>query len=89
VRIDDETRRRLSRARDILEAEDTQAPIADVARRAGVSRWHFIRVFEATFGVTPHRYRTRARLERARRLLAGGASVTRVSPRCPASRPRR
>jgi AraC-like DNA-binding protein len=35
-------------------------------------------VFEATFGVTPHRYRSDVRLTRARRLLAQGASVTQV-----------
>jgi AraC-like DNA-binding protein len=78
VRLDDDTRRRLSLARDILECEKTPAPIATVARRAGVSPYHFIRLFEATFGTTPHRYRTRVRLERARRLLAGGVPVTDV-----------
>ncbi|MBX3234271.1 MAG: helix-turn-helix transcriptional regulator [Labilithrix sp.] len=78
MRLDDDTRLRISRARAVLEGEDDAASIADVARRAGISPYHFIRVFEAAFGVTPHRYRTGARLERARRLLAGGASVTRV-----------
>ena len=62
----------------MLEAVDTPAPIAAVARHAGISPYHFIRMFEATFGVTPHRYRTGVRLERARRLLASGAPVTQV-----------
>jgi AraC-like DNA-binding protein len=78
VRLDDDTRRRLSLSRDILESEQTPAPIASVARRAGVSPYHFIRLFEATFGTTPHRYRSGVRLERARRLLAGGTPVTDV-----------
>jgi AraC-like DNA-binding protein len=58
VRVDDDTRRRLSRARDILEYDDTSsassasAPIATVARRSGISTFHFIRVFEATFADT-------------------------------------
>ena len=77
MRRDDDTRRRLSRARDILEA-DAALPVVAVARRAGVSPYHFIRLFEATFGLTPHRYRTAVRLERARRLLAGGTPVTEV-----------
>ena len=76
--MDDDTRRRLSRARELLEDEDAPVPVAIVARRAGISPFHFIRVFEATFGVTPHRYRTGVRIERARRLLASGAPVTRV-----------
>ena len=78
MRLDDDTRRRLSFARDLLEGDATLAPIATVARRAGVSPYHFIRLFEAAFGTTPHRYRTGVRLERARRLLAGGMPVTDV-----------
>ena len=77
VRLDQDTRRRLSRARDLLEAEDLPA-IPVVARRAGVSPCHFIRLFEAAFGTTPHRYRSAARLARARRLLASGVAVTDV-----------
>ena len=78
MRLDDDTRRRLSLARDILQDEKTLLPIATVARRAGVSPYHFIRLFEAAFGTTPHRYRTGVRLEHARRLLAGGVPVTEV-----------
>ncbi len=78
MRLDDDTRRRLSLARDILEHEGEVMSIAQVARHAGVSRYHFIRLFEAAFGTTPHRYRTGARLQRARRLLASGTPVTEV-----------
>lgn len=78
MRLDDEARRRLAFARELLEAEELAAPITVVARRAGISPYHFIRVFEATFGVTPHRYRTDVRLTRARRWLAQGAPVTQV-----------
>ena len=78
MRLDDDSRKRLALARDLLEAEELAAPIAVVARRAGISPYHFIRVFEATFGVTPHRYRTDIRLTRARQLLAQGAPVTQV-----------
>jgi AraC-like DNA-binding protein len=35
-----------------------------------MSPHHFIRRFEAVFGETPHQYRTRARLDRAKNLLA-------------------
>ena len=35
-----------------------------------MSPFHFIRQFEALFGVTPHQYRIRARLDRAKLLLA-------------------
>jgi AraC-like DNA-binding protein len=51
--------------------------IEDVAREAAISPYHFIRQFEAVFGVTPHQYRIRQRLELAKQLLAAGRhSVT-------------
>lgn len=40
-----------------------------VARVAGVSKFHFVRSFEATYGETPMRYLTRRRIERAQDLL--------------------
>jgi AraC-like DNA-binding protein len=62
---------RLCRARD--ELRETRAfplSIHDVAQTARMSPYHFIRRFEAVFGETPHQFRTWARLERAKHLLA-------------------
>ena len=72
--------RRLCRARDLLQDLDEIAPpIEEIARDLGISPFHFIRQFEALFGVTPHQYRIQARLDRAKRLLAlGTLSVTEV-----------
>jgi AraC-like DNA-binding protein len=66
---------KLCRARDLLLLRD-EASAANIACAVGLSRAHFIRQFEALFGATPHRFRTRERLDRARRLLAAGMSVT-------------
>jgi AraC-like DNA-binding protein len=42
-----------------------------------MSRFHFIRLFTALFGVTPHQLRIQARLDQAkRRLLLSDAPVT-------------
>jgi AraC-like DNA-binding protein len=40
------------------------------AGEAGLSTFHFLRVFSAVLGVTPHQYLLRSRLRRAARLLA-------------------
>lgn len=40
------------------------------ATQAGLSPFHFLRVFSAALGVTPHQYLVRSRLRRAARLLA-------------------
>jgi AraC family transcriptional regulator len=54
--------------------------LASAAARAGLSEFHFLRVFARVLGVTPHQYLVRARLRRAVRLLAeGGRSVTDVA----------
>jgi AraC-like DNA-binding protein len=79
----DDLFRRLCRARAVLEEDDDagerSASIAEVARGVRMSRFHFIRRFDALFGATPHAYRTRMRLERAKDLLiAGDRSVTEV-----------
>jgi AraC-like DNA-binding protein len=41
------------------------------ARQAGVSPFHFLRLFARIVGVTPHQYLLRSRLRRAARALAG------------------
>ena len=69
---------RLCRARDQLRDVGCFGPsIDEVAKSAAMSRYHFIRQFKAVFGETPVQFRTRARLDKAKRLLAvGQESVT-------------
>jgi AraC-like DNA-binding protein len=70
---------RLLRARERLRADDGRVPLAAVAREARLSVGELIRRFAAVFGETPHRYRSRERLARAKALLASGKrSVTEV-----------
>jgi AraC-like DNA-binding protein len=77
--VDDDLHRRLCTARRRL-AEDEGTTVALVARSCGLSPRHFVRSFKALFGVTPHAYRIRTRIERARVALATGqASVTDVA----------
>jgi transcriptional regulator GlxA family with amidase domain len=40
-----------------------------LARRAGLSTFHFIRAFRAAKGMTPHQYLRHCRIERAKALL--------------------
>ncbi|HZI57982.1 MAG TPA: AraC family transcriptional regulator, partial [Verrucomicrobiae bacterium] len=78
--INDETFRRLCRARDLLAAEyQSQVLLEAAAREACLSPFHFHRLFRATFGETPHDFITRRRMEKARHLLASGEmTVTEV-----------
>lgn len=64
--------------RDLLQSQREPAlGLGEVARECGGSRAHLLRQFNAVFGVTPHQYRMRARLERSKNLLVSGElSVT-------------
>jgi AraC-like DNA-binding protein len=75
-----ETFRALVRARDLLHARYADALRLDhLAQQAGLSRFHFVRMFSRAFGATPHRYQVELRLRRAKELLRRpGAEVTEV-----------
>ncbi|WP_211453176.1 AraC family transcriptional regulator [Collimonas antrihumi] len=47
-----------------------------IAIEAGMSPFHFLRLFSRALNVTPHQYLLRSRLRHAARLLADGCSVT-------------
>ena len=77
--LHDDVFRRLCRARDFIRSQhDEPLTLAAIARQAGVSPFHFLRLFRAAFGETPRAFLTRVRLERAKELLGGGAAVTEV-----------
>ncbi|WP_437735191.1 helix-turn-helix transcriptional regulator [Sorangium sp. So ce1335] len=59
---------------------DEPIDLERVAREAGLSAFHFLRLFARVLGVTPHQYLVRARLRRAARLLADGSrSITDIA----------
>jgi len=70
----------LRRARDHIDRHYSRPLDLDqLAAVAGVSKFHFARCFEATYGETPIRYLTRRRIERAQDLLrAANLTVTEV-----------
>jgi AraC-like DNA-binding protein len=65
-------RRRAVRAALWIDAHaDQPLTVADAAAEAGLSPFHFLRLFARVLGVTPHQYLLRCRLRHAARLLAG------------------
>jgi AraC-like DNA-binding protein len=54
--------------------------LEDAAREAGLSPFHFLRIFAAALGVTPHQYLVRSRLRHAaRRLADDDSAVTEIA----------
>lgn len=74
------TFRSLCRARELLaDVPEDYVSVKQIAREVAISPYHFIRQFEAVFGVTPHQFRIQSRLDRAKFLLAlGERSVTEI-----------
>ena len=67
---DDELFRRLCRSRDyIADRIDRPVPLAEAARTAHLSAYHYHRLFARTFSETPHTFATRLRIDRAKRML--------------------
>jgi AraC-like DNA-binding protein len=70
----------LRRSRDHLDRHYREPlDLAAVAAVARVSKYHFVRCFESTYGETPMRYLTRRRIERAQDLLrSANLTVTEI-----------
>lgn len=71
----------LRRARDLIDRDYAQPlDLTRLAAAASVSKFHFLRCFAATYGMTPARYLAERRIERAQDLLrATNLSVTEIS----------
>jgi AraC family transcriptional regulator len=74
----------LSRVERLCKSQlDKPIGVADMARAAGMSRYHFTRRFQQARGVSPGQYLLGLRLEQAVRLVArGDLSVREVALRC-------
>jgi AraC-like DNA-binding protein len=78
----EELYRRVSRGRDFIHARAFEnISLGEVARASFLSPYHFHRAFRGAFGVSPHDYVTRLRIDRATRLLreSPNLSVTQVA----------
>jgi len=68
-------RRRAVRAALWMDAHAHEpVDLEGAAREAGLSSFHFLRLFARVLGVTPHQYLVRARLRHAARLLVDDAT---------------
>src|SRR2546428_8564114 len=78
------SQRKLSQIQEFIESHlGTDLTLLELAAESGCSRSHFLRVFHATNGLTPHRYVLKRRIERARQLLEEtDLSIAEIAYRC-------
>jgi AraC family transcriptional regulator of adaptative response/methylated-DNA-[protein]-cysteine methyltransferase len=60
----------------LIEAADEQPDLAELAGVAGLSRYHFHRVFRTVTGMTPREYAVAHRARKVRAELAGSTTIT-------------
>jgi AraC family transcriptional regulator len=74
----------LNRVREKIEANlDADLSLDSLAEESGYSRAHFLRMFRAATGLTPHQYVLDLRLRRAQdRLRQAGSSIIDVAVSC-------
>jgi AraC-like DNA-binding protein len=58
---------------------DEPVQLRNLARIAGVSPFHLVRLFSATLGITPHRFQILLRLSRAMTMLRDGTCIAQVA----------
>lgn len=71
-----EHRAAIDRACRRIDISETPPDLASLAREAGLSPWHFQRVFKAALGVSPKRYAMARRQQRLNQQLRAASSVT-------------
>jgi len=74
--IDEQHAAMVTEACRLIESSSTVPTLEELARHAGVSTFHFHRIFKALTGVTPREYAAAQRGERVRKELGKTATVT-------------
>jgi AraC family transcriptional regulator len=73
----------LRRVIELMHNLDTELSLQVLAKESGYSRVHFVRMFRAATGYTPHNYLLKLRLDRVRELLATPTlSLTDIALEC-------
>lgn len=61
---------------------DREIKLADLAAVAGVTKFHFSRLFKQSMGVSPHQYLLQQRVERAKQLLKSKLAIAEIALEC-------
>ncbi|MDW6001424.1 AraC family transcriptional regulator [Vibrio mangrovi] len=70
----------LTRAKEFINSQyQNNLSIDDIAAVASMSKYHFIRLFRAQFGITPHQYVVNCRINGAQKALESGLPATAVA----------
>jgi AraC-like DNA-binding protein len=76
VNTNEEVFRLLLKAKELLDLQAMKnLSLEEISAGAGISKYHFIRLFKNVFGISPYQYQIRRRLENAKLELLKGVSI--------------
>jgi AraC-like DNA-binding protein len=76
VNTNEEVFRLLLKAKELLDLHAMKnLSLEEISAGAGISKYHFIRLFKTVFGISPYQYQIRRRLENAKIELLNGVSI--------------
>jgi AraC-like DNA-binding protein len=76
VNTNEEVFRLLLKAKELLDLNAMKnLSLEEISQGAGISKYHFIRLFKNVFGISPYQYQIRRRLENAKLELLKGVSI--------------
>lgn len=58
---------------------ESKLSIEEMAQKAFISKYHFIRSFKAEVGLTPHQFQVQNRIRKAQRLMHKAETITEVA----------
>jgi AraC family transcriptional regulator of adaptative response/methylated-DNA-[protein]-cysteine methyltransferase len=76
--VEEQQAQKIAAACKLIEDSDSVPTLNELAAAAGMSSYHFHRVFKAVTGLTPKAYAVAHRAERMQQALSEGGSVTRA-----------
>ena len=83
ARTNEDVFRQLLKGKDLIDEHCSEnISLAKICSGAGISRYHFIRLFKNIFGISPYQYQKRKRLDSAKTGLIHGCSVSEVALSC-------
>jgi len=76
VNTNKEVFRLLLKAKELLDLQAMKnLSLEEISSAAGISKYHFIRLFKNVFGISPYQYQIRRRLENAKLEILKGVSI--------------
>ncbi|MBU3659017.1 MAG: helix-turn-helix transcriptional regulator [Flavobacteriales bacterium] len=76
VNTNEEVFRILLKSKELLDLHAMKnLSLEEISQGAGISKYHFIRLFKNVFGISPYQYQIRRRLENAKLELLNGVSI--------------